>query len=353
MATRHRILLLDDDSKLLETYQQLLMGLPSQPEVHTAISGPRAMAMLESEQFRLLICDLRMPKMDGLQVLSIVRRKYPQLRTVALTSVHDEQYRSRAYALGVDLFWHKPTNEQEIKMFMECLESLLGRERDSGFRGVQSKSLVDIIQLECISQSSSVLRITNGPLTGKIWIQDGEIIDSEADELKAEPAFLRILSWKAGSFETLPADPTRPRTITKSYNGLLLETAQALDEQAGRVAAGNEAGAPPSALAHLSQVEGVEFVLAMKPGGKNEHVARGLENPEKMAVWTKGTLERFRGLGDRLHAGPLAEVTGLGPQRHVSLTSHGDTEFCLGWKHSMNLGQVREMTKKVLTLWAS
>jgi CheY-like chemotaxis protein len=353
MAARHRILLLDDDPKLLETYQEILGNLPSRPEVHTAISGPRGMAMLESEQFRLLICDLKMPKMDGLQVLSIVRRKYPQLRTVALTSIHDEQYRSRAYALGVDLFWHKPTNELEIKMFLECIESLLGRERDSGFRGVQSKSLVDIIQLECISQSSSVLRITNGSLTGKIWIQDGEIVDSEADELKAEAAFQRILSWRAGSFETLPADPSRPRTITKSYNGLLLETAQALDEKAGGAAAGSEAGSAASPLAHLSQVEGVEFVLAMKPGEKNEHVARGLENPEKMAAWTRASLERFRSLGDRLHAGPLAELDGLGPQRHVSLTAHGATEFCLGWKHSMSLGQVREMTKKVLTLWAS
>src|SRR5262245_4836572 len=267
MAARHRILLLDDDPKLLETYQQILAGLPSEPEIHTAISGPRGMAMLESEQFRLLICDLKMPKMDGLQVLSIVRRKYPQLRTVALTSVHDEQYRSRAYALGVDLFWHKPTNEQEIKMFLECIESLLGRERDNGFRGVQSKSLVDIIQLECISQSSSVLRITNGPLSGKIWIQDGEIVDAEADDLKAEGAFQRILSWKAGSFETLPADPTRRRTIHKSYNGLLLETAQALDEKAGGAPAGSEAGSAASPLAHLSsQVDGVEFVLAMKPG---------------------------------------------------------------------------------------
>src|SRR5436190_7134412 len=280
MAARHRILLLDDDPKLLDTYQQILANLPSQPEIHTAASGPRAMAMLESEQFRLLICDLKMPKMDGLQVLSIVRRKYPQLRTVALTSIHDEQYRSRAYALGVDLFWHKPTNEQEIKMFLECIESLLGKERDSGFRGVQSKSLVDIIQLECISQSSSVLRITNGSLSGKIWIQDGEVIDSEADEFKGEPAFQRILSWKAGSFETFPADPTRPRTITKSYNGLLLETAQALDEKAGDIAAGGEASSAASPLAHLSQVEGVEFVLAMKLGEHNQPLARGLENPE-------------------------------------------------------------------------
>src|SRR3954454_21542881 len=350
MENRHKVLLLDDDAELLDLYRQLLAQLPSRPEIFTVSSGPRAMAMLESEPFRLLICDLKMPKMDGLQVLSIVRRKHPELRTVALTSVADEQFRSRAYALGVDLFWYKPATEQEIKMFLECLESLLGRERENGFRGVQSKSLVDIIQLECISQSSSQLRITNGPCSGKIWIQDGEIIDSEADELRGEPAFQRILAWKAGSFETLPADPSRPRTITKSYNGLLLETAQALDEKAGAAAATAESGAAPSAFAKLSEVEGIEFVLAMKAGEQNDPVARGLENPERMAAWSRATLERFKSLADRLHAGPLAQLEGYGPQRHVSLTTHAETDFCLGWKHTMSADQVRDMTKKVLTL---
>src|SRR6266849_9732640 len=235
METTHKILLLDDDPDLLDMYREIISQLPSRPEIFTASSGSRAMAMLEANDFRLLISDLKMPKMDGLQVLSIVRRKYPQLRTVVLTSVVDEQFRSRVYALGVDLFWHKPSSEQEITMFLECLESLLGRETDAGFRGVQSKSLVDIIQLECISQSSSVLRITNGPLTGKIWIQDGELIDAEAVDLSGEPAFQKILSWRTGNFETLPAEPSRPRTIVKSYNALLLETAQALDESRGNV----------------------------------------------------------------------------------------------------------------------
>src|SRR5215831_1137731 len=128
MDAQHKILLLDDDPQLLELYREMLAQLPSRPEVQTANSGPRALALLESESFRLLICDLKMPRMDGLQVLSIVRRKYPELRTVALTSVEDEQFRSRAYALGVDQFWYKPGSEHEIKMFMECLESLLGRE---------------------------------------------------------------------------------------------------------------------------------------------------------------------------------------------------------------------------------
>src|SRR5437667_5445564 len=198
METTHKILLLDDDPDLLDMYREIISQLPSRPEIFTASSGGRAMAMLEANDFRLLICDLKIPKMAGLQVLSIVRRKYPQLRTVALTSVPDEQFRSRAYALGVDLFWHKPTTEQEIKMFLECLESLLGRETETGFRGVQSKSLVDIIQLECISQSSAVLRITNGQFAGKIWIQDGELIDSEAAELGGEGAFQKILSWRTG-----------------------------------------------------------------------------------------------------------------------------------------------------------
>jgi CheY-like chemotaxis protein len=353
MERRPKILLTDDDPDLLDMYRDILTQLASQPEVHTATSGARALAMLEGEPFQLLICDLKMPKMDGLQVLAIVRRKYPQLRTVALTAEMDEQLRSRAYSLGADLFWYKPATEQETKMFTACIESLLGRETEGGFRGMQSKSLMDIIQLECISQSSSVLRITNGPLTGKIWIQSGELLDAEAADLRGEAAFQRILSWKAGNFEMLPAEPNRPRTIFKSYNAVLLESAQALDESQGGVTPQGMPAAPPSPLAQVSQVEGVEFVLVMPtdPGGQS--VARGLENPERVTAWARQSLERFRALGDRLGAGPLEQIEGFGPQRHVTLARQGETEFCVGWKNSLAPDQVRELMKKVLALWAS
>ena len=94
MEIRHKILLVDDDPDLLEVYRETIEMLPSGPEIHTASSGARALAMLESDGYRLLITDLKMPKMDGLQLLSIVRRKFPELRTVVLTSVSDEQFRS-------------------------------------------------------------------------------------------------------------------------------------------------------------------------------------------------------------------------------------------------------------------
>jgi CheY-like chemotaxis protein len=353
METRHKILLVDDDPALLELYRDLLKQLPSEPEISTANSGTRAMAMLEAEPYRILICDLRMPKVDGLQVLSIVKRRFPQLRTVALTSMIDEQFRSRVYALGVDLFWHKPATEQETGMFLECIESLLGKEEEEGFRGVQSKSLVDIIQMECLSQNSVVLRITNGPLTGRVWILDGELVDAEAGELAGEAAFHKVLSWKNGSFETLPAEPSRARKILKPYNALLLETAQALDELKGGILPDGTASVPVSPLARLSEVPGVEFVLVLKTDAAGAIEARGLENPERMAQWARQSLQQFQELGQHLHAGPLEMLTTLGPQRHVTLSPQTDTEFCIGWRHIVSQEDLRDLNKKVLSLWAS
>lgn len=350
MEIKHKVLVVDDDPETLDIYSEMLSRLPSQPEVHTASSGARAMTMLEDESFRLLLCDLRMPKMDGLQVLSIVRRKYPQMRTVALTGLQDEQFRARVYALGVDLYWTKPGNEQETKLFLECLESLLGQEVDSGFRGVQSKSLVDIIQLECMSQSSSVLRICNGPLTGKIWILDGEVIDAETGDVRGETAVQKVFSWQAGTFETLPAEPSRPRTIFKSYNALLLECAQVLDEAKSETA---PSLSQDPALASLSQIEGIEFFLAQKNGEDKEQVARGLDDPAKIGAWARQSLERFRSLGDRLHAGPLQEIECVGPQRQVTLAHQSGTEICVGWTNTVSPVRRRELSKKVYSLWVS
>src|SRR6185503_12759529 len=75
---RPKILLVDDDKDLLDLYQEMLSQLPSKPEIATSTSGARALAMLDNEPCSVLVCDLNMPKMDGLQVLSIVRRKFPE-----------------------------------------------------------------------------------------------------------------------------------------------------------------------------------------------------------------------------------------------------------------------------------
>lgn len=358
MPVRPKILLLDDEQDLLDMYKDVLSQLPVQPEIHLANSGARAIALLESEPFTLLISDLKMPKMDGLQVLSIVRRKFPDLRVVVMTSMKDEQYRSRAYALGVDLFWEKPSTAEEIKLFKDCIASLLDREEQGGFRGVQSKSLVDIVQLECLSQNSSVLKITNGIREGKIWIQDGNVIDAAVGDAVGHNAFKDILAWKSGAFEILPAEPTRSRTIFENYQGLLLDTAHALDE-----ALGEEQGLTPegkerkagvgSRLAALARsAEGVEFVLELCDDGKRIE-SWGAENVEPLTEWLNPMLTGLHDLGEKLKIGEPQSVMGIGLQRHVAVAFNGEKQLCIGFKRALAAPEVRENMKKILTKWAS
>ena len=86
--------------------------------------------------------------------------------------------------------------------------------------------------MECLSRSSTVLRITRGPLVAKLWIQEGELIDAETEGARGEVAFRRMLAWKSGTFENLPAEPNVNAPSHKPINALLLESAQAMDEKA-------------------------------------------------------------------------------------------------------------------------
>jgi CheY-like chemotaxis protein len=352
------ILLLDDDPDVLEVYRELLTRLPSQPRIHTASSGARAIALLESDTFHVLISDLNMPKMDGLQVLAIVRRKFPHLRTAVLTGLVDEQMRARAYAIGVDLYLEKPSSPRDIRLFTECVESLLDQETRGGFRGVQSKSLVDLIQLECLSNSSALLKITNGPAEGKIWIKDGEVIDAATEQLTGEAAFLKILDWRTGNFEILTKSPEPPRAIFKSCQALLLESAQALDEAASEPSPGADPsasldalGTTPNPLVEIGQLGGVEFVLSSSRTDPTSFDAWGVENPEAAAAWARQTLQEFEELGAQLQAGPLRDLVGLGLQGHVGMVPTPERHWCVGFRRTLAAERVIKEFEHIQSEW--
>ncbi len=346
-----KILMLDDEQDFLDTYGRILSRLPSRPEVRVATCATRALALLEAETFAILITDLRMPKIDGFQVLLSARRRFPALRTVAITALGDQQYRARAYASGIDLYTEKPTTPTEIRLFTECIEALLTQgEHVAGFRGIQSKSLMDLVQIECLSHHSSVLRITRGSLEGRLWIRDGDIVDAEMGELHGEEAFKQIFAWKTGHFEILPADERRQRTIYTSYESLLLDSAHALDESTASGSGGEgmlEARGMSRMIQTLASVRGVESLLLSS--GSEECESWGIENPEEFALWTRETLAAFRQLGELLQAGPLRAVEAVGQARGVVLLSQHGHELMAGLDRKLEPRRVRAVGKELAT----
>lgn len=352
-AETAKILILDDDTDLLAAYRELLAQLPSRPQVYTANSAARAFALLESEPFVLLITDLRMPKIDGFQVLMSVRQKFPSLRTVVLTGLVDEQYRARAYAMGIDLYTEKPTAPGEIKLFSQCIESLLSRGTRGGFRGVQSKSLMDLVQLECLSYSSSVLRISYGSLEARIWIHGGDVIDAQLKDLTGEEAFKNVFAWKSGNFEVLPGDSSRKRTIFTSLQGLLLDCAQALDEAGdpGSVPGDDGTLRPSAALAPLAGVPGVESLLVVRSESARAFEAWGVENAGQFAEWAQRAARDFRALGESLNAGMVSSIEATGPLRHLALLLRDGHELLAGLDRALSPKEVRETVKDLAARW--
>lgn len=355
MANRPFILLVDDEPEFLSMYRDILGQLPSHPEVHTTSTGARAIAMLESVTYSVMVCDLKMKGMDGLQVLAIVRRKFPHLRTVIITGLVDEQFRIRAYAMGVDLFIGKPKSTEETNQLLDCIESLLDLEQQiqGGFRGVQQKSLMDIIQLECLCQSSAVLKIHGPAGDGSIWFLEGQIVDAEVPGVAGEDAFRRILSWRTGNFEILPAEPDRTRTIHESNQGLLLSSVQAIDE-AETIPQLKEGEATPDAEARkLCRFPGVQFGLVLSAGTSNVLDAWAIDSAETAAHWLGGTIAQFQTLGEELGVGELRQIEATGLQQRVLLSRRGSYEFAVAFDKAVPVSRQQETFTHIMKQWES
>jgi CheY-like chemotaxis protein len=353
MEARDKILVLDDESDWLDVCREFLTLLPSKPVIRTVSSGMSALSLLDAEPFRLLLCDLRMPRMDGLQVLSIVRRRFPELRTVALTGFSDGDFRSRAYALGVDMFWLKSDMQQNPQMFLECIESLLGQEDGLGFRDVQSKNLLDVIRMELALRNSSVLHITSGEQVAQVWIKDGQLIDTQVEGADGEAAFWRILNWKSIAFESLPAEPGHVQTITKSLDALLLESAQAVKKADNPTPAQVEE--KTKFITRLTAVayEGAEFVVTVPDKKEDTAKGWGIRDVDRLAAWVRLAEKSAQRLGEKFNAGPLTHIAGHNMERHLLLVRGNGRTFAIGWPPKADPRHLFEQSMNLADTWAS
>jgi len=90
--------------------------------------------------------------------------------------------------------------------------------------------LPDIIQLISVSGKTGVFHLTNGALTGEIYLNDGKIVHAQLDEASGEEAVYALAMWSQGDFRFDPGVATELRTISKSNTNLLMEAARRLDE---------------------------------------------------------------------------------------------------------------------------
>ena len=87
---KKRILFVDDQPNVLEGMGRMLRDMRYQWDMRFAVGGPDALGVMAAEPFDLVVSDMRMPVMDGLQFLTEVRAKYPNVIRVILSGYADQ-----------------------------------------------------------------------------------------------------------------------------------------------------------------------------------------------------------------------------------------------------------------------
>jgi CheY-like chemotaxis protein len=121
-----RILLADDDPDLLEGMRSLLTVWGY--EVETAPDGRTALNKVGEVHPSLVITDVVMPAMNGLELLEAVKRDEPDIPVVVLTAHGSSEIRHRAVTHGAFAYLSKPVNAVKLK---SVLASALGQQGPS------------------------------------------------------------------------------------------------------------------------------------------------------------------------------------------------------------------------------
>jgi CheY-like chemotaxis protein len=244
LSKKLQILFVDDETAFLDTIRELFMTWSKNSWIiTTASSADQALEILKSSQFDLIVVDVNMPVLDGIQFLRILNRRFPDLKKAAITGSASEEKRSACLANGAELFIEKPRSAEGLKSIFIMLEELVTWKQQAGFQGMlRQVGLQDVIQMECLGRNSSILEINNRQLTGRIYIEDGRIVHAVAGDIKGEPAFQKLLALAGGSFQLQHFEPPTERSIEGQWEFLLMEAARVRDETAGeKPAAGPDA----------------------------------------------------------------------------------------------------------------
>ena len=193
------ILVVDDEKNIRLTMSQALetLDLP----VQTAVNGEEALEKLQEGSFGLVFLDLKMPGMDGMEVLRHIKDDWPKIRVIIITAHGTIESAVEAMKLGAVDFIRKPFSPSEIR---DLATRVLEREALEEESAIDYRSLIELTKRHISDRSFADARETVQKAIGADPAQPeaynllGVLYEIKEDELEAQK-FYRL---------ALEVDPT-------------------------------------------------------------------------------------------------------------------------------------------------
>jgi CheY-like chemotaxis protein len=244
-----KVLVVDDNALILDL---LMKGLSPHCDARAAGDGADALLKIVDDPPDLVVCDYRMPGLDGRQLYEKLRGRQQTklLPFIFLASRADIEEKLRPIVEGVEEFIPKPFFLKDLirrakkvvdRLHLEKLQNRAVRPGVVQGR-LEEMSILDLMQSLEMGQKSCRLTIRRGDESGELFFSSGQCTDAKMGSSEGEAAVFQAVRWADGEFEIdFNSAPTRS-TISRTTTGLLMEALRVMDEEQ-RDGSGDGAGA--------------------------------------------------------------------------------------------------------------
>jgi CheY-like chemotaxis protein len=284
MANNVRLLLVDDNPMVLD---MLLQALAPLAEVATASDTADALLKAVDNPPELLVCDYRMPGMDGRQLVERLKSRpaTANFSTVLMANKADIAERLSPQDAADD-YLEKPfflkDATRRIKRMIDriALEKMAKTAPSDGVvRGsLAQMNVIDLMQSLEMGRKSCQLSLSNAGDKCEVFFVEGQVKHATYGSLVGDPAVFKVLRWTGGNFQLDFEGKTDKETTQLNTQGLLMEGLRLLDESQRDGGAESESAAAPV------PVQAASTASSSPASGASQHGDREREEEEDVLL---------------------------------------------------------------------
>ncbi len=224
-----KVLIVDDEKSLILSLKTGLEEYKERFEVLVALNGKEAIKVIESNQIDLLITDLKMPLMNGFELLAYTFSNFPHIACVVMTAFNTPDIEKKLSDTALLKLIEKPVDI--AAMTRVIIESLEKRENGSDLPGI---SLSNYLQLLSMEGKTCVIEVQGkNKSRGLIYFNKGQLCDAAYKKVKGEPAVNEMLQINDPKIllKKLKSNSNIKKRIKNSLMAILMESAKNEDEK--------------------------------------------------------------------------------------------------------------------------
>ena len=222
------VLLVDDDTEMLHALKEGFKRYLESFAVLLAEDGLQALEVLEKNIISLVVTDLKMPKMDGFELLAHIMQHYPDIPVIIITGYSTPEMEKLAREGGAVGYIAKPFL---IENLARQILTTLRRESEGGtLHNISSGMFLQLIEME---QKTCTIRLEEkaGGKKGILFFRDGELLDARLNNMQGESAAHEIFSWDAVNLSIQNGCALKENKIQSDLQPLILEAMRRKDEE--------------------------------------------------------------------------------------------------------------------------